>query len=344
MNKQLTRFWTTLVVVLVSACTDPVNVDNETDETDLDTDSLLNDTDSGDAGIETDTQTYACDIVTFPDPAFEAYMREKLEIPTGPIRGTDVTSVGSILLNDTTTIHDIGGIECFQNLSMLSVWDNPLESIDLLRDMSNLNSIQLRNTLVFDLSPLSSYVGLRYLEIRDSLVTSVQTLAGLEFGILELRNNHIDDFTPLSKCKISTLNITGSSVTVLPSLALMFLDGLYASDNFISDLTPVTYAAKQLQVMNLSNNQISDLTPLAAPSFGGVLQLNLNDNLISDLSPLLDAQWLSDARIYLENNPISYESASVILPMLCELALQITWGEIDGADGAGCGEPPPPGK
>jgi Leucine-rich repeat (LRR) protein len=325
-----------------SACHRVSGNDSDGSDATSDRDTKLNDTASS-AGTDTATETAMnpCDVVTFKDPNFEAYMRDRLDIPSGPIRGSDMSSLGGFSIHDDLGIRDISGIECAKDVYTLTMTNNPLESIAPLEFLPNLEDLRLEDSEVSDLSALSAFSDFLNLRIPNNKVVSVEPLAGIHFQFLVLDGNPITDVTPLSRCEISSLSISGSGLTELPSLAEMELDALIAYDNAFTDLTPLSHATKKLFDVNLRSNRISDLTPLADPGFAGADYLALDSNLITDLSPLLDAEWLSGTRLYIKDNPLSLESASEILPMLCEIAIYISWGDIEGAPEEGwCGYPP----
>ena len=295
-----------------------------------------------DTATGSETSPNSCDVIKFKDPNFEAFMRDLLDIPSGPIRGSDVSSVEGISISAGLEIRDVTGIECAYKIQRLMVNENPLESIAPLEHLQELDRIHLRATEVEDLSPLSEYDEFTELVVEDCKVESVEPLAGIKFGSLELDGSPINDVTPLSACEVSTLNISRIGLTALPSLKNMGINELYAYENAIEDLTPLSHATNYINTVRLAHNQIADLLPLTNPDFAGVFDLDLSDNMISDLSPLLEVDWLGETWLKVSGNPLNLESTSEILPILCDRAIAVVWGEMEGAPTEGrCGELPP---
>jgi hypothetical protein len=97
---------------------------NDSDGTDATSDrnAQLNDSVSS-TGEDTATENAMnpCEVVTFKDPNFEAFMRDLLDIPSGPIRGSDISSLQGFSLHDDLGVRDISGIECASEVSRLTI-------------------------------------------------------------------------------------------------------------------------------------------------------------------------------------------------------------------------------
>jgi hypothetical protein len=77
-------------------------------------------------------------VITFPDPAFEAAVREAIGKPTGAITKGDVAGVTSLdvsgALEVRGDIKDLTGIEYFTALTELICYCNQLTTLDLSRN------------------------------------------------------------------------------------------------------------------------------------------------------------------------------------------------------------------
>jgi hypothetical protein len=115
-----------------SACHRVSGNDSDGSDATSDRDTKLNDTASS-AGTDTATETAMnpCDVVTFKDPNFEAYMRDRLDIPSGPIRGADMSSLQGLSLHDDLGIRDISGIECASEVTSPTFRDSDLPALCL---------------------------------------------------------------------------------------------------------------------------------------------------------------------------------------------------------------------
>ncbi|WP_306714152.1 leucine-rich repeat domain-containing protein [Burkholderia dolosa] len=119
----------------------------------------------------------------------------------------------------------------------------------------------------------------------------ISDLSGIQcassLGILDIGNNRVSDFTPLSGMTSlhelladnnRVTNASLDSLTHLPNLRLLSL-----ARNKISDVRPLVANLPQLASLDLSSNAITDISALAALPLS---ELFLSSNAISDLSPL----------------------------------------------------------
>lgn len=133
-----------------------------------------------------------------------------------------------------------------------------------LRDIVDLTSIRLQNTLIGDLSPLSGMAKLVELSLERTLVVSLTPLASLT----QLR------YLDLSRTPVSDL----SGVETLTNLANLYLAG-----TSVSDLSPLR-DLESLRTLHINNTSIVDLTPLV--HLKGLTSLSLKGTAVVDFAPL----------------------------------------------------------
>jgi len=124
------------------------------------------------------------------------------------------------------------------------VWDfwRNIQSLNGIELLTNLNRLELQNTQISDLSPLTNLTKLTNLMLANSQITDIRPLANLtNLTSLILNDNQISNLNPLAS---------------LTNLRLLDLQS-----NEIIDLTPLSGLTTLGDVM-LANNQIRDLRPL----------------------------------------------------------------------------------
>ena len=156
-----------------------------------------------------------------------------------------------------------------------------------VRDISALKGMRLQHlscykTPVENVAPLAKMTSLRYLDLRESSITSIAPLAGMPLDVLKLAGTAISDISPLQGAPLNVeLDLSGTKVASLDALR-----------------------GAPLQYLNLSKTQISSVAPLANMPLK-VLRL---DGLPSqpDLNPLWECQDL-------EQLSIPFPSPSVVV-------------------------------
>jgi hypothetical protein len=193
-----------------------------------------------------------------------------------------------------------------------------------LNPISDLNivSLDLRNTRVADLMPLSKMTQLRSLELGWTLVRDLiplDQLTGLES--LGLEGTQVSDLTPLAKrTGLKSLNISKTQVTdLVPLTGLRGLHTLNLGNSQASDLAPLA-GLTSLQSLNVWNDDISDVAPLAGLTSLNKLTLWTN---VDDLTPLAELNGLQ--LLDLLGTPVSNLAPLAGLTHLQFLDLRGTW-------------------
>lgn len=155
-----------------------------------------------------------------------------------------------------------------------------------VRDITVLKGMRLQHlscfkTPVENVAPLEKMTSLRFLDLRESAITSIAPLAGMPLDILRLADTSIVDISPLQGAPLNfELDLSGTKVASLDALR-----------------------GAPLQFLNLSKTQIASVAPLA----GMPLKVLRLDGLSTqpDLNPLWDCQDL-------EHLSIPFPSPSVV--------------------------------
>ena len=148
-------------------------------------------------------------------------------------------SVDSI--DGSNTIHDLTGLEHFNNLVYLNFSNNKVSNLTPLENLTSLEELYFSNNKVSNLTPLENLF-----------------LKSLDFS-----GNQVSDLTPLGVLdSLEDLFFTDNKVSKLDTLQYLHsLKTLDFSKNKVSDLTPLG-GLDSLTKLVFDDNKVSDLTPL----------------------------------------------------------------------------------
>ena len=171
------------------------------------------------------------------------------------------------------------------------------EQLAALAGLTKLESLNLYENRISDLSPIARLTNLRTLDISV---------------------NRISDLSPIARLtNLRTLDISRNPIADLrlrPVIELPNLTALSARDIGLTDLRPLA-GLVNLQYLALWRNQIEDLSPLAG--LVRLQDLDLSGNQIEDLSPLLDNVGIGAGdKIDLRANQLSDISRNQHVPAL----------------------------
>jgi hypothetical protein len=171
------------------------------------------------------------------------------------------------------------GLEYAANLESLDLSQNRISDISALSGLSKLATLVLNNNTITDISPLSGLTNLRELDIHDNGVSDVSALSRLtNLQSLILRRNMIRDISALSgltHLRHLDLHQCRRIADLSPLSAMAELDTLILRYNDVSNLSPLSGLAS-LRVADLRDNQIEDVSPLTALSTLDELDLRMN--------------------------------------------------------------------
>lgn len=193
--------------------------------------------------------------------------RTRIVANLAPLKGAPL----QFLSFNNTSIRDIAALT---NMPLVT----NLMSQTLVRDISALRGMRLQHLTCFktpveSVAPLEKMTSLRYLDLRETGITTIAPLAGMPLDVLKLALTQITDIEPLR----------GAPLTVELDL----------SDTRVNSLEPLRGAP--LQYLNLSKTPITTLAPLA----GMPLKVLRMDSLPTqpDLNPLWECQDLEQLAI-----------------------------------------------
>ena len=263
-------------------------------------------------------------IINFPDPNFEALIREILEIPERKISNHDMWTIKEINGIDRD-IFDISGIEYCSGLRILKLRENYIINIDPLTDLVLLDYIDLQNNQISDIKPLVDNPGLgigdNIIYIYDNPLSDESILQykpqlqsqGVEFysnaalanpGEINFMDSNFEEVIRehLNKPNGAILNTELESIT-----------NIYGRNRNITNIYGIEFCTN-LDTLDLGKNQISDIIPLFY--LRNMISLKLDNNHIEDVISIRYFYYLK--RLHISNNKI------VSLSFLSELT-QLTY-------------------
>ena len=122
--------------------------------------------------------------VTFPDSHLDSAVRNRINIPSGPIYPSDLESVTSLHLS-STPINSLEGLEYFINLEQLEAQWYGFSDLSPLANLSNLKEIHVHHNNISDISSLAGLTNLEKLQLSHNNISDISPLldnAGLPSG------------------------------------------------------------------------------------------------------------------------------------------------------------------
>ena len=219
-------------------------------------------------------------------------------------------------------IRQLTGLESAINLETLDLYNNQLSDISALASLTQLTTLDLGyNRQISDVSALASLTRLTSLNLYGNQLSDVSALASLtRLRTLTLGyNRQISDISALaSLTQLTRLDLSNNVVSDISALASLTRLGTLdlGYNRQISDISALA-SLTQLGTLNLSSNAVSDISALAALT--QLTRLYLSSNAVSDISALAALTRLTD--LYLNDNQLSDVSALASLTQLTRLDL-----------------------
>jgi len=173
-------------------------------------------------------ETSMSGIVTFADPVLEAMIRSTMGKPEGEITFAEAQGVTRMDLTDSlqrqlsefTPITNLDGLEAFTNLESLDLSQNAVSDISPLAGLTKLTALSLADNPVTDVAPLAKLTNLKLLILSKCQAQNYSALSNLiNLQVLWLDNSTISDVSSLaSLMNLQTLYLDKSSVEDYSSL------------------------------------------------------------------------------------------------------------------------------
>lgn len=189
------------------------------------------------------------EVIVFADPVMEKKVREATGILDGGITAGDAALVIRLDLSNEwadnvprdVKFSDLGGIEYFINLKVLSICLNEVSDISALSGLTQMEDLNIGINAISDLSALSGMAALKSLAAYGNQISDLSPIAGMSLNSLHIANNRVSDISMLA--------------------AMIEMTDLYMSSNNISDISALSGMTK-LNSLELAGNPIDDFSPL----------------------------------------------------------------------------------
>jgi internalin A len=219
-------------------------------------------------------------------------------------------------------VSDLMPLKDLTQLQHIDVSYTEVNDLTPLKDLTPLQNLYVSQTEVSDLTPLKDLTQLQNLYISQTEVSDLTPLKALtQLRKLRVYNTQVSDLKPLKTLtQLQQLDVHETQVNDLtPLKALTQLQQLRVYNTQVSDLTSLK-ALTQLQKLDISETHVSDLTPLKALT--QLQQLNISETRVSDLTPLkaltqLQLLDVSETRVS-DLTPLKY------LPKLLSINVKLT--------------------
>ncbi|NLE12229.1 MAG: leucine-rich repeat domain-containing protein, partial [Clostridiales bacterium] len=165
-------------------------------------------------------------VVVFADPALEAMVRGAIGKPEGAITLAEAEAVTRLDVSfdwqqyvaDAKPIEEISGLENFKNLESLDLSQNAIADITPLAGLTKLTLLVLDGNPVADIAPLGALTNLKVLAMSGCAAQDYSPLANLTgLECLMLKNSTLYDASPLAGLKsLKRLYLEGCSLSYSP--------------------------------------------------------------------------------------------------------------------------------
>ncbi len=226
------------------------------------------------------------------------------------------------------SVAQLEGVGGFDDHGSLTCDDPAISSIDGAQYLTRITSLQLHNTAVSDLSPLSSLQSLYRLQMYGAcelsgicyevpnfaVLTGLPRLAVINLSDLGMTDADLATLSGLTKLTDLDIQVEPGITDVSPLADMVDLEHLRLSYANVEDIAPLAGLTK-LALLDLRGNEVADLTGLG--NMASLEELYLADNDISNVGPLSSLASLH----YLEisGNEVSAIDALSSLTQLSEL-------------------------
>ncbi len=246
---------------------------------------------------------------------------------------------------------DLGGIQCFQNLTSLTLVGSSFKDISEISALKNIQSITLEDTSIVNINSFKNLSKVKELTISGS--KQLQSVDGVEemtkLTHLELTNNGIVNIKELdSLVNLQSLILNNNEISDFPEITqLNKLVDLDVSYNNIQSFGENLNGLSNLKTFTASYNNICDISNLddlvsieslyldnnnlgclgESPDFSSLTNapnlkvLYLNDNNLTSISDLADKD-LPLEKLYLHNNLLTDITPISLYTTLTDLRLE----------------------
>ncbi len=211
----------------------------------------------------------------------------------GVAKFKNLTTLWASAYSERGVVSDVSALADIPKLKDLDLSNTSVVDLQPLSKSNRLQRLGLFNSLVTDLSPLSTVTQLEELRLGSSPgVASIDALSSLtKLKSLDLARTEISSIAALKTLvALEELDVSGTKVTDIGVVrSLSALKRLDISMTKVADLSPLR-SAKNLTALDVGRTEVSDLSPLAGLALE-TLDLG-SGGKIQDIAPLANLTHL----------------------------------------------------
>ncbi len=242
--------------------------------------------------------------VHIPDPVLRTMIVEELgKSGNAPITVEDMEKLRELLSHDRR-VHDITGLQLATNLTRLELDNSRVSDLSPLTGLTKLDFLEVHGELS-DLSPLARSSNLRRLDIAGTNVSDLSILSRfINLKELVIADTNISDLSPVAGLvNLELLAFSNDTISDISGLArLINLKTIHTWGNPFSDLSPLA-GLTNLEILNICGARLEEVTLAPLAGLTNLNELYLASNGISDVSPLASLTGLN--RLSLAGNRVS---------------------------------------
>lgn len=210
-----------------------------------------------------------------------------------------------------TEVTDLSPIKDLVNLQDLNISKTKINSLEFIKNLKNLRTLKCGKTNLTDLNGIEELQNLETLQVEDTQIVSLALLENIvSLSTLSIANTQVHDLNPLRKLeKLWIFNAQNTPIKKLNPLEnLLGLDDINISDTKVKSLVGLENL-KGLKYLYASNTAIKNLKPLKGLT--KLRDLNISGTNVEDLSPLkglpdLGYLWLERMKMEMKTlSPLS---------------------------------------
>ncbi|MCF7925654.1 MAG: hypothetical protein K9L26_03880, partial [Candidatus Izimaplasma sp.] len=175
---------------------------------------------------------------------------------------TQIINMTELVFEDTNPNSnvDLGGIQCFQNLTSFTLIGEGFKDISEISALQNIQSLELRNTQVVSIDSFKNLSKISELILNGN--KALQSVEGVEemtkLTSLDLSDNGIVNIEGLDNLvNLETLILRNNAIIELPTITqLNKLERLDVSNNNVSQFGESLSGLSNLTIFNAENNNI----------------------------------------------------------------------------------------
>ncbi len=149
-------------------------------------------------------------VVTFKDKVVETAIRKQIKKSTGSIYKSDLSSIYRLTI--PTGVKSLVDLKQLSNLEYLDLNNTNTTNISALSSLKNLRVLYLQRNNITDISALKGLTKLEILSINGNKISNISALSTLtELSELYIRDNRISNYSYIAKLnKLNTLYLKGN--------------------------------------------------------------------------------------------------------------------------------------